>query len=127
MLVKAISIRQPWAWAIVTGRKPIENRSLRFPRRKGWVLIHAGKVSEPVDLGQPNQLPLGGFVGLAKIVDHVTTSDNEWFEGPLGLVMAMPMELPFYAYHGQLGLFNVHTDDLGDWGAMVDGLMRPVN
>jgi hypothetical protein len=24
--MKALSIRQPWAWAIVTGKKPVENR-----------------------------------------------------------------------------------------------------
>src|SRR5665213_2736034 len=38
----ALSILQPYAWLIVTGRKDIENRTWRTGRR-GRVLIHAGK------------------------------------------------------------------------------------
>jgi len=43
--MKALSIRQPWAFLIVTGRKTIEIRSWR-PRRMNLpqtILIHAGK------------------------------------------------------------------------------------
>jgi len=40
--MKAISIRQPWAWLIVNGYKDIENRS--WPTKfRGRVLIHASK------------------------------------------------------------------------------------
>lgn len=39
--MKAISIRQPWAGAVVLGYKPVENRSRMFSHR-GQVLIHAG-------------------------------------------------------------------------------------
>jgi hypothetical protein len=50
MIIKAISIRQPWAWAIVTGEKDVENRSSHFPQRyRGPVLIHASKGSDPGD------------------------------------------------------------------------------
>lgn len=35
---RALSIRQPWAWAIVYGGKPAENRG-----HGGRILIHAGK------------------------------------------------------------------------------------
>lgn len=28
---KALSVRQPWAWAIIFGGKPIENRSAGAP------------------------------------------------------------------------------------------------
>ena len=37
----ALSIRQPWAWAILHAGKDIENRSWRTAFR-GEVLIHAG-------------------------------------------------------------------------------------
>ena len=37
---KALSVRQPWAWLIVNGWKPIENRSRRTNVR-GRILIHA--------------------------------------------------------------------------------------
>lgn len=39
--MKAISIQQPWAWAIFNG-KPVENRKWSTAYR-GPLLIHAGK------------------------------------------------------------------------------------
>lgn len=39
--LKAISIRQPWAWLIVNGYKDVENR-IWFANLRGRVLIHAG-------------------------------------------------------------------------------------
>ena len=39
--MKALSIRQPWAWAIVNGWKTIENRKWQT-RYRGPLLIHAG-------------------------------------------------------------------------------------
>lgn len=42
--LRAITIRQPWAEAVVDGFKPIENRSQGFAKGyRGLVLIHAGK------------------------------------------------------------------------------------
>ena len=43
--MKALSIRQPWAFLVVTGRKTIEIRSWRPRRMKlpQTILIHAGK------------------------------------------------------------------------------------
>jgi hypothetical protein len=49
--VKALSIRQPWAWLIVTGYKDIENRSWRTNYR-GPLLIHAGRAIDPTSLDQ---------------------------------------------------------------------------
>ena len=41
MKMKALSIKQPWAWLIVNGFKDIENRTWRTKIR-GEFLIHAG-------------------------------------------------------------------------------------
>jgi len=38
--VKALSVRQPWAWAIARGHKGVENRSWTTAHR-GHLLIHA--------------------------------------------------------------------------------------
>lgn len=46
--MKAISIRQPWAWLIVNGFKDIENRSWRTKYR-GPVLIHASAAKPSMD------------------------------------------------------------------------------
>ena len=40
--MKALSIRQPWAWLILHGGKDIENRDWAT-RFRGRVLIHASK------------------------------------------------------------------------------------
>lgn len=40
MIVKAITVRQPWAWATAMGHKPIENRSWTTSYR-GPLAIHA--------------------------------------------------------------------------------------
>jgi hypothetical protein len=40
--VKALTIRQPWAWATIYGGKDVENRRWRTAYR-GPLLIHAGK------------------------------------------------------------------------------------
>jgi hypothetical protein len=39
--VKAVTVKQPWAWAISTGKKTVENRS-RNTTHRGRVAIHAG-------------------------------------------------------------------------------------
>lgn len=39
--MKALSIRQPWAWLIVNGYKAVENRSRSLGNHTGPLLIHA--------------------------------------------------------------------------------------
>ena len=43
--MKALTTRQPWAWAIVMGFKPLENRSRPFNHR-GPLLIHSSLAEE---------------------------------------------------------------------------------
>jgi hypothetical protein len=40
--MKALSVCQPWAWAIVSGLKTVENRS-RPTRHRGLLVIHASR------------------------------------------------------------------------------------
>ena len=98
--MKAISIRQPWAWLIVHGYKDIENRTWATKHR-GPILIHAGKTLAPefdelrqelredFDIGVPprKELPRGGIVGQATIVDCVTDYDSDFFFGPYGFIL----------------------------------------
>ena len=117
--MKALSIKQPWAWLIANGFKPIENRNWRYqPRFRGPFLIHAGKKRDVLDdrfiklcrrrrIKIPEDLPLGGIVGSAEIVDVVTASMSPWFLGPLGFVLRNARPLPFVPCKGQLGFFDV--------------------
>lgn len=122
--MKALSVRQPWAWAIVEGYKPVENRSRDIVGAyRGPVLIHAGREDagpeswhavralladdghDPDDL--PETLPLGGIVGRAEIADVVGYHRSAWFQGPVGIVLANAEPLKLIAWPGQLGLFDI--------------------
>jgi hypothetical protein len=43
--VKALSLRQPWAWLVAAGLKDVENRT-RWTNYRGRFYIHASKSSE---------------------------------------------------------------------------------
>lgn len=116
--VVAISIKQPWAWLIVNGHKPVENRDWHASYR-GPVLIHAGlaqpdlfklrDIADTFDVKLPalKDMAFGAFIGRAEIVDCVTAHDSPFFDGPFGFVLANPVAfarpLPF---RGSLGLFR---------------------
>ena len=124
--MKALSIRQPWAELIVAGLKDIENRTWRTDYR-GPVLIHAGTKIEPIDaalrelvkrisgfdLPDAANLPRGGIVGQAEIVDVVRSSPSRWFSGPYGFVLANARRLPFRPMPGQPGIFEVPESPTG--------------
>ncbi|GAA4117493.1 hypothetical protein GCM10022215_18230 [Nocardioides fonticola] len=99
MTMKAITVRQPWAWAIAHGGKTVENRSQAFTYR-GTLAIHAGHTSAPaaafdtVDrIVGPASDPwerdhrVGAIVAVTTLVDaHVATAEccpgNPWAERP---------------------------------------------
>jgi hypothetical protein len=121
--MRAISIRQPWAWAIMSGLKDIENRSWKTDFR-GDVLVHASKkpddmeafnfVEQQVEAKNPksifilprNAVDYGGIIGIVEIVDCVSKSSSPWFFGPYGFVLRNPRPLPFQSCRGMLGFFT---------------------
>lgn len=138
--MKALSIRQPWAWLIANGHKDIENRSWHT-RYRGPVLIHASahKVTQEeydiafecvkefeatcdVIVGMPTIYDLhdlemrGGIVGVAEITGTCESSSSPWFIGPVGFQLSNASTLPFHPIKGRLGFFDtnlrVHDDQL---------------
>lgn len=118
--MKAISIRQPWAWAILHAGKNVENRTWSTKYR-GPLVIHARKgydrdgeiyLREVMGLDVPADLPRGGIVGMVEVMDCVTAPDqvwgsSEWFSGPYGWVFGSAMPLSFAPYRGKLGFMEV--------------------
>lgn len=124
--MKALSVRQPWAWLLAQGFKDIENRS-RFTHYRGPLLIHASKLLRPAEYAfcrdflasKPElrhlieQLPaavdlqLGGIVGQVDVVGCCNGHLSPWFMGPYGYVVRDQKTLPFRPYTGALGFFNV--------------------
>lgn len=131
--MRALSIRQPWAWLIINAGKDIENRDW-FSHRCGRILIHASKgttrdeyeeslltahlVSRtrpfPTGLKLPefSELQRGGIVGWVEITDCVVKSDSPWFFGRYGFVLRNPRPLTFTPYKGALGFFDVPELDI---------------
>jgi hypothetical protein len=122
MNMKVLSIRQPWAWLIVNGHKPIENRTWNTTYR-GPLLIHAALRITPEEraawekysrLGIPSQLDVSGIVGSVELIDVVREHDSPWFTGPYGWLLVKPLTLPYYAMAGRLGLFEPPEDILAE-------------
>ncbi|OAN76677.1 hypothetical protein A8B82_14860 [Sulfitobacter sp. EhC04] len=133
---RALSIRQPWVWAILNAGKRIENRPRRFNYR-GPICLHAS-LYEPKAIDYESVLHVlrvkhgdhgerqitredgniasmhhsnegrarGGIIGTADIVDCIETSDEPWFFGPYGLVLENIQPVPFIPVKGALGLFR---------------------
>lgn len=123
----AISIRQPWAWAIIHAGKDIENRD--WPTRfRGPVCIHAAKgmtrdeyedclaAVHHISRGHPfpsgltlpsfDALDRGGIVGTAEITGCVSDSDSPWFFGKYGFVLRNVEPVSFIPVRGALGFFD---------------------
>src|SRR5262249_28231184 len=123
--MKTISIQQPWAAAVVLGRKDIENRS--WPTRyRGPLLIHAGRSRAQVEaLGRVEltrivptwhlpEMAFGAVIGIVTFFDCVPVEeagDSEWAGGPWCWLLrdrrAFDRPVPL---RGRLGLFEVDDD-----------------
>jgi hypothetical protein len=87
---RVISVRNPWAWRIVTGLQTAEERPWK-PSWRGVLWIHAGKDS---DLSAPAELwpPASQLVSSA-IIGHVTLADVEGRPGAWRWMLASPHQL----------------------------------
>jgi len=117
--MKALSIRQPWAWLIVNGYKDIENRTWRSSFR-GSIYVHTGQklltddfqvqrdYIEKLGLVLPDSFNLGAIIGEITITDCIDTSVNPWFCGPFGFVLSDPIAYPEpISCKGRLGLLGI--------------------
>lgn len=112
--MKALTLREPWAWATMVAGKDMENRV--WPAKvRGTIAIHASGDALPAvytaasafiagavrkqgtrlfQMPPLDKLPRNAIVGVVDIVDVVTSSDSPWFEGPFAFVLATPRPLP---------------------------------
>lgn len=119
--MKALSIRQPWAWLIIHGDKDIENRTWHTKFR-GRFLVHAAQGmtrrewSDAVVFCNEHRLVLpphwsqlqrGGIIGSVELTDSVDTSTSPWYMGEKGFVLSNPKPWAFTPLKGRLGFFDV--------------------
>lgn len=131
----ALSIRQPWAWAIFHAGKDFENRTRaalkHLPVLKPFrVAIHASRgmsqdyylharafmASFDVDCPPPATLPRGGIVGTVELVGRRFQSDSRWSFGA-GIELRHPEPCEFIPCIGRLGFF--------DWRASAPAEIDP--
>jgi hypothetical protein len=132
--MRALTIRQPWASAIVHGPKRVENRKRRPPQKAigQRFAIHAGAAVPSLQLllqvqelwpelpwpFLPSQLDLGSVIGVATLEGVVPASEaffipqhRGWVTGPwcwmLEGVESIPEPVPC---RGQLGLWTLPDD-----------------
>jgi len=122
--MKTLSVRQPWAWLIVAGYKPLENRGWKTSYR-GPVLIQAAQTIDKnfdyewceklIKASLPLSFRFGGIIGSANLVDCIDIAADEideeyaespWFIGRYGFVLKDAKILPFHPCKGKLGLFD---------------------
>jgi hypothetical protein len=123
--VPALSVRQPWAELIVSGRKSVEVRSW-ITEYRGKLWVHAGKKSDPLlekafDL---HDLFRGGFIGSVILSATVPLDSERWelwrqrhldsadyLRGQFGWILESPIRFrePISA-PGSLGLFELAKD-----------------
>lgn len=120
----ALSVRQPWAWAILHGGKIIENRSLGAIRSghmtPGVICLHAASgmteaeyryglwrlQEHGVTCPRPDALMRGAVIGTVEVTDIITQSDSEWFGGQAGLALAHATAIAPIPARGALGYFE---------------------
>ena len=81
--LKALTIKQPWAWAIVAGHKDVENRSWSTPYR-GWIVVHAGGGLDPSGPSHirrqghttPEHPTRSAFIGVVELVGITRQADS---------------------------------------------------
>lgn len=119
----ALSVRQPWAWAILHAGKDIENRSagaIRAGRMvPGRIALHAASGMREVEYAwavvrlaehgvtcpRPEDLVRRAIVGAVTVTEIVSEKDSEWFGGPMGLRLADPVACDPIPAAGALGYF----------------------
>lgn len=126
----ALSVRQPWAWAIVYADKRVENRSRGAVNymggHRGPLAIHAAKgmtreeyesaaefmAAIGVVCPPAGDLVRGGIIGVAVLADimrEVRESDraaNPWLFGPAALILTDVRAVDPVPALGALGLFR---------------------
>jgi hypothetical protein len=126
---RAITIRQPWAWAIVAGHKDVDNRSRRTNFR-GELLIHAAVELDPRGFEflwenglyrkLPTELPRGGLIGMVNVVDCRKGYESDWaFAGSWHWILRRPREFKgMLPCRGHQGLFEPEVSARSIAGAL---------
>lgn len=120
----ALSVRQPWAWAIIHAGKDVENRNNEMLCHRGVTLrelaIHASKGMTQkeyiyarefmrglnVDCPPPDRLHRGCVIGSVECLGVTDRRASDWFFGPYAITLSNPTTCTPIPATGQLGFFK---------------------
>lgn len=119
--MKALSLKQPYAELVVSGKKTIELRKWNTSHR-GSFLIHASKTSDKEAMKQFgfSDLPRGGVVGQVSLIEvkHYKNKEEHSSDrkkhlaneawGNYGFILESPKRLPFRPCKGKLNFWKCH-------------------
>lgn len=119
--MKALSLKQPYAELVVSGKKTIELRKWNTNFR-GTFLIHASKNPDKEAMKRFgfSELPLGRIIGQASLIEVKKYNDNQehaqdknkhlasttW--GNYGFILENAKRLPLRECKGKLNFFEVN-------------------
>ncbi|MBI4150903.1 ASCH domain-containing protein [Candidatus Woesearchaeota archaeon] len=123
--MKALSLKQPWAELVVSGKKTIETRTWNTSFR-GTFLVHASRISNKDAMKRFGftSLPTGCIVGEARLVDVKSYGTKaawdadeqkhlariEWTKKRYGYLLADVKRLKPQPLKGRLNFFAVEWD-----------------
>lgn len=128
--MKALSVRQPYAWLIMRGIKTVENRawmprislpcdiavhaSSRKMSRMDWEIFRGFCADEKIECPQENDILYGHYLGVVRVEGittrprHLTAQDILWAEDDCcWWILRDPRIIPPFKMNGRLGLFDV--------------------
>ncbi len=136
--MKAISIKQPWAWLIATGYMTVENRKW-YTAHRGDILIHASKSKKDLErdidhvrrvfmIGiDPERLEFGKALAVADLIgctkEPEARVDQYWHkEGYFAWILRRIRPIDPFEVRGKLNLFEVPFS----WGEYPEQLGQPI-
>lgn len=133
-MAKALSVKQPWLWAILDHYKDIEVRTWNL-RYRGKIYLHAGKKIDHdgylllkdmnIPLPLESTLETGKILGYAYLVDVIKYTEYQrfydqrdrhknnpsgWDGSQKGFILQDVQKIKPIEFKGQLRLFNVDLD-----------------
>ncbi len=136
--MKAISIKQPWAWLIAVGYKTVENRKW-YTGYRGDILIHASKskvdlerdieyVRQAFKIGiDPEQLIFGKVLAVADLIactkEPKEKIDQYWHDtGKFAWILRRIRPIDPFEVRGELNVFEVPFS----WDEYPDLIREPI-
>lgn len=130
--MRAFSVRQPWAWAVLYAGKDVENRT-RGTSFRGSLALHASTLPAAGDVRDPRtgepfppeaMTTRGAVVGVVDVVDSTSGPvDSPWWQGPAAWRLANPRALPEpVPCPGRLSLWKVEPREVRKVNKLLVGM-----